>query len=305
MATNVFFDHDVKSEQMLYEDLVIEALGIYGQEVYYIPRSVIRKDEILNEDYSKYEAAYNIEMYIADTQGFEGDGSFLSKFGLEIRDQATFVVSRNRFSQLIEIDSNEIYEERPREGDLIYLPLSNTMFEIQFVEHEKPFYQLKNLPVYELQCEVFEYNSEIFDTENPDIDAFEEHFADVYIVEIQGGNRGFYPGEKIKQHIGNDVFILGEVSKFVEFEIPTSEPRKGNLYLTQTKASDGSLTRWQEGITIESIDTPSNSGWIILKELDNSDEFGNDEIAQNTVFEIDSEDIVDWSTDNPFGDPRI
>lgn len=304
MPTNVFFDHGVKSEQMLYEDLVIEALGIYGQPVYYIPRSVIKKDEILNEEYSQYESAYAIEMYIANTQGFEGDGSFLSKFGIEIRDQATFVVSRARFSQLVEIDSNEIYEERPREGDLVYLPLSNTMFEIQFVEHERPFYQLKNLPVYELQCEVFEYNSEMFETGIADIDQFEELFGARYIIEIIGGSRGFAPGEKIRQDIGNGVFIEGEVAKLVELEVPTGMPRKANLFLTQTRATDGSLTSWQEGINIESLDDNTNTSWVVSKEFDVSDKFSPDKIAQNTQFEIDADEIIDFSEKNPFGEPR-
>src|SRR6056297_2411577 len=125
MPTNVFFSPAVRSEQLLYEDLIIEGLRMYGQDVLYIPRVAITTDEILNEEYSRFRDAYAVEMYIANTEGFEGEGNLLSKFGLEIRDQATFIVSRRRFQQLVDINVNALEEERPREGDLIYLPLSN------------------------------------------------------------------------------------------------------------------------------------------------------------------------------------
>jgi hypothetical protein len=151
MPTNVFFSPAVKSEQLLYEDLVIEGLRMYGQDVLYIPRATITTDEILNENYSRFNDAYKIEMYIAKTEGFEGEGTLLSKFGLELRDQATFVVASRRFEHLVHIDENELASDRPREGDLIYLPLTGSMFEIKFVEHEQPFYRLSNLPTFELQ----------------------------------------------------------------------------------------------------------------------------------------------------------
>jgi len=201
MGTNVFFSPKVRTEQHLYEDLIIEALRLYGQDVFYIPRETVTPDEILNEEYSKYASAYVVEMYIGNTESFEGDGNLLSKFGLEIRDQATFVVSRRRFQQLVEIDANAIREERPREGDLIYLPLSKSLFEIKFVEHEKPFYQLSNLPTYELQCELFEYSAEKFDTGVSALDRYEHIFGPQNVIEITGGIFGFKAGDRIKQII--------------------------------------------------------------------------------------------------------
>lgn len=199
MPTNVFFSPKVRSEQNLYEDLVIESLRMYGQDVLYIPRDTITPDEILNEEYSKYASAYMIEMYIANTDGFGGEGNLYSKFGLEIRDQATFIVSRRQFSRLIEIDENAIREERPREGDLIYLPLSKGLFEIKFVEHETPFYQLSQLPTYELQCELFEYSAEKFETGIHDIDRFVDINATQTVIEITGGIKGFREGDTVKQ----------------------------------------------------------------------------------------------------------
>lgn len=312
MPTNVYFDQRVASEQNLVEDLIIEALRIYGQEVFYIPRSVIRQDEILNEDYSKYESAYMIEMYLADVSGFQGEGHLLSKFGLEIRDQVTFVVSRSRFSNLVSIDSNAIREERPREGDLIYLPLTNAMFEIQFVEHEQPFYQLQNLPTYQLQCELFEYNSEMFETGIREIDQFEELHGAQFVIEISGGAIGYRPGEKITQDIGDNVFITGEVAFFEETQAEdtiTGSLRTANLFLTQTKSSDGSLAFWQEGLNIVSLDDSTKDDWTITKLYNIASEerltLSQDPLAQNTEFEIDADEIIDFSEINPFGEPRV
>ena len=201
--TNVYFDHDYPEEQYLVEDLIIEALGVYGQPTYYIPRGVIRDDEILNEEYSRFTDAYAIEMYIENTSGFEGEGTLLSKFGLEIRDQATFILSKRRFRGLVSIDSNAIREERPREGDLVYLPLSNALFEIKFVEHEQPFYQMNDLPTYKLQCELFEYSHEDIDTGIASIDQFETEHATRVVLSIaaDAGTSGFSPREEIRQRI--------------------------------------------------------------------------------------------------------
>jgi len=201
MATNVFFSPKVRTEQHLYEDIVIEALKLYGQDVFYIPRTQITQDEILNDDYSRFEGAYEIEMYIANTEGFEGEGDLMSKFGLEIRDQATFVVSKRRFTQMVDIDLNTLREDRPREGDLIYLPLSRSLFEIKFVEHEKPFYQISQLPTYELQCELYEYSSEEFDTGIDAIDRFEQIYATSEVLLIEGGTYGFAQGDRIEQEL--------------------------------------------------------------------------------------------------------
>ena len=201
MATNVFFSPKVRTGQHLYEDIVIEALQMYGQDVYYIPRSQITQDAILNDDYSQYKDSYVIEMYIANTEGFEGEGNLMSKFGLEIRDQATFVVAKRRFGQLVDIPENSLRDDRPREGDLIYLPLSKSLFEIRFVEHEKPFYQVSQLPTYELQCELFEYSSEKFDTSIEELDRFEQIYGTRETLLVEGGVYGFAPGDRIEQQI--------------------------------------------------------------------------------------------------------
>ena len=201
MPRSVYFSQAVKSEQNLYEDLIIESLGIYGQDVYYIPRTLVNRDAILGEDpASKFDDAYLLEMYIENTEGFEGSGDLYAKFGLEVRDDATFIVSRRRWETRVGVFSSNAVDPRPQEGDLIFLPMTNSFFEISYVEDDSPFYQLSNLPVYKMQCTLFEYNDEDFETGITGID--ESTAKSAYQlpmdVTITGGNH-FEVGEVIEQ----------------------------------------------------------------------------------------------------------
>jgi len=135
---------------------------MYGHDLYYLPRTRINDDLILGEDsYSEFNTQYFVEMYIKNVEGFAGQGDFLSKFNLEIRDQVTFTVARRTFSNEVGAYTSFV---RPREGDLIYFPLNNKLFEIKFVEHEAIFYQLGSLQTFDISCELFEYSNEIFNT---------------------------------------------------------------------------------------------------------------------------------------------
>ena len=135
MARNVYFSQAVKSEQNLYEDLIIESLKIYGQDVYYLPRTIVSRDAVLGEDRaSKFDDAYIIEAYIEDIEGFAGSGDLYSKFGLEIRDEATFILSKRQWQKLIGVWNNDVDYPVPLEGDILFLPMSNKFFEIMFVE---------------------------------------------------------------------------------------------------------------------------------------------------------------------------
>ena len=174
MPTNVYFDTGTKPEQALYEDLMIEQLRIYGQDVYYIPRKMAGTDNIFGEDNSSsFEDAYLIEMYMETVDGYEGEKELMSKFGLDIQDDATFVVARRRWEQFVSIDNNIIESSRPNEGDLIFFPKGKKLFEITFVDHDDPFYQVHNLPTYKLKCKTFEYSSEEIDTGIAELDAIE------------------------------------------------------------------------------------------------------------------------------------
>jgi len=183
---NIYFRQDVKSEQNLYEDIVIESLKIYGQDVYYLPRTTVFEDRIFGDEIpAKYTSSYKIEMYIDNIEGFDGEGDLFTRFGVEIRDEATFVVARRRWKSTIGRVDNDINSERPREGDLIYLPLSNSMFQITHVEHEMPFYQIGNLNVYKLRAQLFEYTGEDMDTGIAGIDSVEDG-AYQYKVTVKG-----------------------------------------------------------------------------------------------------------------------
>ena len=169
----------------LYADLVIESLKIYGQDVYYLPRDLVNEDVLLGDDVtSRFPTSHKIEMYIENVEGFDGEGDLFTRFGVEIRDEATFVVSRTRFSAQVRRPDNDIATDRPTEGDLIYLPLTNKMFEIQHVEHEQPFYQIENLPVYKMRCTLFEYSGEDFDTGIEDIQDIEKTGSYQYVLSV-------------------------------------------------------------------------------------------------------------------------
>lgn len=185
MATNFYFNNfEASGEQSLVEDLIIESIKIHGIDVYYLPRTIISKDTIFNEDdLSKYEHAHSVEMYIKTVDGFEGDGDFLSKFGLQIRDSMTLSVAMRRW----DADVGDYHNmSRPLEGDLLYLPLNKKMFEIQHVEHESIFYQVGNLNMYDLRAELFEFSQERFETAVPVIDEMYDSIDTTDVTDLPG-----------------------------------------------------------------------------------------------------------------------
>ena len=174
MPTNPYFTQGTPNEQYLIEDLIIESLSIYGQNMFYIPRTLVSKDEILGEDrLSLFKTSFPIEMYFENITSFDGQGAFVQKFGLMLEQSATLTVARRRWGQLVGRYGQTQIPERPCEGDLIYFPLTKGLFEIKFVQHRDPFYQLGRLYVYKLQVELFQYASERIDTGVADLDVFE------------------------------------------------------------------------------------------------------------------------------------
>jgi hypothetical protein len=168
---NVYFSHGTSSEQRLYEDLIIESLKIYGFDVYYLPREFANDDRLFREDpLALFDENYMIEMYVSNYEGFSGEGTLLSKFGVRIAEEATFIISKRRWEDLISSSNNLLTNERPNEGDAIYFPLTNQLFQIKFVEHNKPFRQLGQIATYQLVCEVMEDSSERFETGVEEID---------------------------------------------------------------------------------------------------------------------------------------
>lgn len=188
MAKNVYFSGGTTSEQRLYEDLIIESLKIYGHDVYYLPREIVRRDSLFTEDVlSKFDENYLIEMYISNYEGFEGDGSLLTKFGVRIADEATFIISKRRWEDLISSSNNLVSSFRPNEGDVIYLPLTQQLFQIKFVEHEKPFRQLDAIQTYGLVAELMEYSDERLETGVDEIDKIRRDVGYSQVLKLANG----------------------------------------------------------------------------------------------------------------------
>lgn len=183
MATNFYFQSGnnigTTNEQRLVEDLIIESLKIYGHDTYYLPRTLINKDTIFDEDeLSKFTQAYPVEMYLDNVNGYEGQGDIFTRFGLEVRDQATFVMAKRRWEDMVQTSGGTFTQTtRPSEGDLIYFEKTKSLFEIKYVDFQNPFYQLNQIYVYRLVCELFEYSSEDLDTGITTIDSLETKYS--------------------------------------------------------------------------------------------------------------------------------
>ena len=273
MATSVYFDKGTNTEQTLYEDLIIEQLKVFGHDVYYLPRTLVKEDTLFGEDVlSKFDDAYGIEMFMEQVEGYGGEKELVSKFGLEIRDEATFVVSRRRWISLIGADSNLIVSTRPNEGDLIYFPRLQKLFEINFVDHDDPFFQVDNVPVYKLYCSTFEYSSEQLDTGITAIDAIEDESSlDVLFYQITLEQASDY----------NENMALEDGDLLLE------ETDADNI-LSETDSAGASLiTEYGDYIISESfvIDTI-------------------DEGATNIFIETEADSVLNFTEGNPFGEPR-
>jgi len=298
MATNLYFSQKVHAEQNLYEDIVIESLKMYGQDVYYLPRTIVNEDKVFGDDVpSRFSASYKVEMYIENVEGFDGEGDLFTKFGVEIRDQATFVVARRRWSSTVNRYDNAINSERPREGDLVYLPLSNSMFQIMAVEHEQPFYQLSNLAVYKLRCELFEYNDEDFDTKIDAIQDIEERYAYEYLLTLDSAGGGFTVGETVTQTLSGGVVMRGEVSGWSDSD--------NVLKLVHIGADDGNYHEFVTGRTVNGttdLDLAGGKASALVGSITEDNQISQNE--QNDDFSTISDDFLDFSEDNPFGDPE-
>ena len=289
MAVNSAFHtnnlHSLATERSLYQNLVKEAIQIYGHDVYYVNRETVALDNVLGEDaLSKYTNAEPIEMYVEDSEGFGGDKEIITQFGLENRNEITFVVSKERFQEMdsqinleegegsVALEDGSVDQtgnsstvstltgnfyilqdiattdaDRPQEGDLVYHPIFAKMFEINFVDHDEPFYQLDNNPVYKLRCKQFEYTSEILDTGIATIDAIE-----------------------------------GDLSTDARQYQITLENEVGSVLLENA------------------ADTGINS-YIITEDYIVGD-YDTDKTSQNELFDQLDDTVLDFSESNPFGD---
>jgi len=303
MPTNVYFNHAVQSEQNLHEDLVVESLRFYGHECFYLPRTIVDEDELFGEDTaSKYGDAYQVEMYIENTEGFDGEGDLLSKFGVEVRDQATFVLSRRTWDRFVSLDGNLAVTTRPNEGDLIYFPLGNQVFEIRFVEHENPFYQLGKLNVFKLQCETFEYSHEEIDVGIGELDNIEDQFSYQVSMTLGAGSGDFVVGETVTQTVATGKTVSGNVVDYSSQGATSKTLKVNNITFSDTDVPTGStmfVLSAQAGAG-NIVGATSNATRVITTAPDQY-AMPNDPLADNKDFETAGSNIIDFSESNPFG----
>ena len=301
MPTNHYFNpfpkDQITSEQLLVEDLVIESMKIYGMDVFYLPRT--SRDEVdflFGEDTLKqYTTAYTIEMYLENVSGMDGEGDFISKFGLEIRDEVSMLVSRLRFRYAVGA-ANLI---RPREGDLIYVPLVNGFFEITFVEHENDqamFYTLGrgrggNVYVYALKMKKFVFSDEVISTGIDEVDSqIRDHYRRSQLTVSAGGSGNFVADEIIYQ--GTDL-----ANATAQAIVHTWSPNTLNIDVFRVQGT------FANGSTI--IGATSGAEWQKFGEI-NTGAFDNnpfEDIFDNTRIQNEAADILDFSEVNPFGEP--
>ena len=287
MPTNTYFrNFDARNEQELLHSLVTESIQIYGHDVNYIPRTLVNTDTILGEDsISEYKDAYSIEMYIKSVDGFEGEGDLVSKFGLEIRDQIVFSVARRAFEGLD-------IGVRPKEGDLIYFPLTEKLFQIMFVEHETPFYQTGALPTFDLTCELFTYSDEKLDTGVEEVDVIEQKQSLVRTFELESVSGTFTEGETVT---GGTSSKTAEVARW---DSSTSYlfliNLTGNFSVGEIITGADSLATGTYSVAQSTVETAET-----LQTIDDST---STQVSSNKQFEIDADSVFDFSESNPFGE---
>ena len=287
MATNSYFrTFDAENDQELLHSIVSESVKIHGYDVNYIPRTLVNEDTILGEDsISEYKDAYSVEMFIKSVDGFEGEGDLVSKFGLEVRDQIIFSMSRRAWEGL-DIGT------RPKEGDLIYFGLTSKLFQIMFVEHETPFYQNGALPTFDLTCELFTYSDEKIDTDVDEIDVIEQKQSFVRTFELSSVSGTFVEGETVT---GGTSAITGEVARW--------DSSTSYLYLINMTGSF-TLNEILTGATSTATGTYSVKRTTdeTTETLSTIDSGQSDNVSSNKQFEIDADSVFDFTEGNPFGD---
>ena len=296
MPTNFYFNpfptNQITSEQLLVEDLVIEAMQIYGMDIFYMPRSSRDSVDLLyGEDTLKtYTSAYPLEMYLEDVTGMEGEGDFMSKFGLEIRDELTFLVSRRRFAFTV----NQI---RPNEGDLIYVPMLQNFFEITFVEHENGqamYYTLGrgrggNVYVYALKLKQFVFSNEVIETGNAEIDGqIKDEYPRTRLTLNAGGSGTFVPDEII--FVSPDATYANATVQAIVHDYTTGS--SVDVYRVRGTFTSGTLRGKTSGAT-----------WVLNTVSDTSTmDNAFEDIIDNNRIENESDAIIDFTEHNPFGE---
>ena len=283
MTTSVYFNHfENTPEQNLHQDLIIEAIKNYGIDVYYLPRKYVNEDLLYGEDtISEFNQAHLIEMYVKSVDGFEGEGDFVSRFGLEIRDQVVFSVARRRFDNL---DITE--QDRPLEGDVIFFPLNKKLYEIRFVEHESMFYQFGKLPIFDLTCELFQYDDQRIDTGVEDIDEIEDTLAYSINLSMGDGSGAYVDDETV--YVGDSVGSANTKARVVSWNATDK-----TLKITDVVGTFGATSN---------IVGDTSGAYYSLSTTPDTQVFTNDVSANNVTIETEADSIIDFSESNPFSE---
>lgn len=298
MAINRYFNNfpgknRLNNEHHLMEDVIVESIEIMGHQVYYIPRDSYDNGDMIFGEYSKskFEKAYSMEAYLANVEGFEGDGDFFSKFGLEIRDTSNFVISRRGFTRGLPTT----IRIRPQEGDLIYVPLMHRLFEIKFIEKKLMFYSLGNREpyIYEMRCELFRFSQESIDTGVEEIDIIEQENA--YTLRLNVGLTGF------NNFFDNEVIYQSPdgtwANNVAHAEISDWYKANGTMFvvgITGQFSSNGANTLY--GNT-------SGAQFTVKSVGDERNDYVKFDIFNNEDFDTGADLILDLSETNPFGTP--
>ena len=282
--TNLLKANGSAQAQPFIENLIVESIEIYGQDIYYMPRTYVNRDTILGEvENSRFTQALQVRAYVNNVEGWEGQGELLSKFGVRIEDKATFVFSREKFTSAVDDNAVLNVEGRPNEGDLIWFPATKHLFEIQFVEAERPFYQLGKGFVWECQCELFQYADEALDTGVAEIDGIEAAFANAITVNFAAGGTGtFTVGEVVAGGTSN---VTAEVKAWNATDRQLQVYNRSGIFtIPETVTGQTSGAAW----TSASYNTLNNVNTA-------------DSIDTNFGFETADDDIIDFTEGNPFG----
>ena len=286
MPTSPYFPtyyQGVTSEQNLYQDLADEQIKLFGTDIYYLPRTILKDNTLDDVIYSKYQEQFQVEMLLQNVEGFGDTSEFISKFGLRITDEVRFIVSSRRWDQVeAQYNPTLTVPGRPNEGDLLYFPLTTDIYEIKFVERETPFYQFGKIQFLIITAEIYEVGNDLIDTGVPAIDEIEKLFSSAIAIQFgPGGTGDFTEGELVTGG------ITGKTAT-----VKSWDPITGTL---QVINRDGTFAT---GETITGDD--SGAVWVVgtFDTLNNT----NSEYDQNREIEDTADNILDWTERNPFGE---
>ena len=286
MPTSPYFPpyyEGYSGEQNLVQDLVDEQIKLFGSDIYYLPRTILKENTLDDVIYSKFESQFQVEMLLSNVEGFGEQSEFISKFGLRITDEVKFIVSARRWAESeAQYSPNLTVPGRPNEGDLLYFPLTQDIYEIKFVERESPFYQFGKIQFIIMTAEIYEIGNDKIDTGIEEIDEIETLFSSAIALNMKvGGTDDFIVGEVVTGSISNETA-----------EVKSWDPTTRIIQVinrTGTFVEDESLTGDDSGAV-----------WVVgtFSTIENT----NSEYDQNKYIEDTANPLIDWGEVNPFGE---